>query len=156
MSTGDEVITGVQFLPITSSWTAGVHLSTSATSDFEFYNPTFVVAGTLNNGDSFDIEGHVIIEAYNASTSTWDVLYDYMTGDVYAGKSRSFSFTYVHNSSTTYTKWRLRKGNASNTASLSSAYISSYTKKKVWAESTGSLVKMTSDSYNGFTASHAG
>lgn len=122
-----RTVTGASFLPISQTLGWDVTL-VSSVSSFHFKNPTFSVSGTLSNGDSFDHEGSVKIEAYNVSSSSWVHLYTYKTGDVYSESTKDFSFTYTDTSNAMYSQWRTTKSNGSNWATINGKIIS-YTYK---------------------------
>ena len=122
-----KTVIGANFLPISSGGSSFTITHTSASSGFNFKNPTFHCSGRLDNGDDFPIEGKVIIEAYNVS-SGWVTLYTHQTGDIAAGSDRYFDFTYSETSGAFYRQWRITKVNASNTALINGS-ITSYTYK---------------------------
>lgn len=154
-STGTE-ISDAAFLPITSTWSASNQTSTSATSDFSFWNPTFVVNGTQYNGDASDRSCYVTIEAYSVSANKWIVLSKQYFGDIPAYGSKQFSMTFTDESTTKYNAWRVTKHNGSNSATITNAKITSYryTPPVSWTLQTGTLVdKSKNGTYGGNNSS---
>lgn len=122
-------VTGTSFLPISNAWSHTGNNSTSALSSFAFKNATFHVAGILYNNDSYTREGHVSIDATPDGVN-WVTLERRYIGDISGnGGGKNFDYIYTCSNGVEYKAWRVVKSNGSNVANLTTAVITSYTRK---------------------------